>query len=62
MNQTRAVISARSKSASCTIRVGRETDGAPGAYVQTAGSPDVYVVPKWMIDRIAVPPAGLGKV
>jgi hypothetical protein len=50
-----AVIVGRSPRARCTIRVGRELPDGSGYFVQTAASPDVLVVPKWMIDRIAVP-------
>ena len=51
----RAVIVGQSRNASCTIRVGGESTDAPGYFVQTPTSPDVFIVPKWMIDRIVVP-------
>jgi hypothetical protein len=50
-----AVIVGRSAHARCTIRVGRELPDGSGYFVQTPASRDVLVVPKWMIDRIAVP-------
>jgi hypothetical protein len=51
---TAVVINARSKTASCTIRVGAETADRQSYYVATPASKDVYVVPKWMIDRVAI--------
>jgi hypothetical protein len=50
-----ATISGRSKDARCTVAVGSEAKGRDGYFVKTAGSPDIYFVPKWMIERIAVP-------
>jgi hypothetical protein len=50
----RVVIVGRSRNASCTIQVGGEPADKPGYYVRTPRSRDVYIVPKWMIDRIAV--------
>jgi hypothetical protein len=50
----RAVIVGHSKDSSCTIRVGREPKQEAGYFIQTPASPDIYIVPKWMIDRIAV--------
>jgi len=51
----RMVISGRSKDKTCTISVGDEAPNAAGYFVRTATSSDTYVVPKWMVDRIAVP-------
>jgi hypothetical protein len=50
----RAVIVGHSKNSSCTIRVGREPKREAGYFIQTPASRDIYIVPKWMIDRIAV--------
>jgi hypothetical protein len=51
----RAVIAGRSARSRCTIEVGRELPDGSGYFVRTRASPDVLVVPKWMVDRIAVP-------
>jgi len=50
-----ATISARSEDARCTVTVGSAASGRDGYFVKTAGSPDIYFVPKWMIERITVP-------
>jgi hypothetical protein len=55
MNRLQVVIVGRSKKATCTIQVGGEPkDHEPAYYVRAPTSRDLYVVPKWMIDRIAV--------
>jgi hypothetical protein len=55
MQPLRAVIVGRSKKASCTIQVGGEPKNhEPAYYVRTPTSRNIYVVPKWMVDRIAV--------
>jgi hypothetical protein len=38
----------------CTIKVGDETKDKLNYYVMTAKGPDVYLAPKWNIDRILV--------
>jgi hypothetical protein len=46
--------SAKSKATSCTIRVAGESADQRSYYVSTPASKDVYAVPKWMIDRVAM--------
>jgi hypothetical protein len=51
-----ATITAKSnlKGSGCTLKVGSELGDKQNTYVERAGSPDVYVVPKWSLDRIMV--------
>jgi hypothetical protein len=49
-----AVIVAKSKGATCNLKVGDETKDKQNYYLQTAGSPDVYVVAKWAADRVLI--------
>jgi hypothetical protein len=55
LDRLRAVVVGRSAHARCTIRVGRETPDGAGYFVGTARSPDVFEVPKWMVDRLRDP-------
>jgi hypothetical protein len=55
----RATIVAKSKSkpgagASCSLKIGDESKDKQSVYAQTAKSPDVYLLPKWSVDRILV--------
>jgi hypothetical protein len=56
-----AVIAARSKRASCSIEVGAQTADQRGYFARIPGAPLVYVVPKWMIDRVVVKLAEIRK-
>ena len=60
----KAVISAKGKGTSgsaCLVRVGDETSDKVSYIVSTAKSPDVYLAPKWAVDRILVKPDDLKK-
>jgi len=62
----KAVISAKSKGAksgagACLIRVGDESADKANYVVATAKGPDVYLAPKWAVDRILVKPDDLKK-
>ena len=59
----KAVISAKSKGAkpACLVRVGDESADKVSYVVTTAKSPDVYLAPKWAVDRILVKPDDLKK-
>ncbi len=62
----KAVISAKSKGTkssapACLVRVGDETSDKVSYVVTTAKSPDVYLAPKWAVDRILVKPDDLKK-
>ena len=61
-----AVISAKSKGAkssasACLVRVGDESADKANYMVATAKGPDVYLAPKWAVDRILVKPDDLKK-
>lgn len=47
-------IVAKGKSATCTIKVGDETKDKLNYYVMTGKSSDVYLAPKWNVDRVMV--------
>jgi hypothetical protein len=60
------VISAKSKgnkssAPACLVRVGDETSDKVSYIVSSAKSPDVYLAPKWAVDRILVKPDDLKK-
>jgi len=62
----KAVISAKSKATkssapACLVRVGDESADKASYVVATAKSPDVYLAPKWAVDRILVKPDDLKK-
>ena len=66
LGKPKAVISAKSKgtkssAAACIVRVGDETSDKVSYVVSTAKSPDVYLAPKWAVDRILVKPDDLKK-
>ena len=58
-----AVITAKGKAkgATCTVKVGDETKDKLNYYVMSAKSPDVYLAPKWNVDRVMVKVADLKK-
>jgi hypothetical protein len=47
--------------AACTLKIGDETKDKQSYYVQTGKSADIYVVPKWSVDRFLVKPDDLKK-
>jgi hypothetical protein len=51
-----ATITARSsaKGAGCVLKVGAELTDKQNSYVEKAGAPDVFTVPKWSLDRVLV--------
>jgi hypothetical protein len=62
----KAVISAKAatkgaKPAACLVRVGDESADKGSYIVATAKGPDVYLAPKWAVDRILVKPDDLKK-
>ncbi len=64
----KAVVSAKSQGTTkkssapaCLVRVGDETTDKVSYFVSTARSPDVYLAPKWAVDRILVKPDDLKK-
>jgi Domain of unknown function (DUF4340) len=62
----KAVITAKTKgnkssAPACLVRVGDESSDKVNYFVATAKSPDVFLAPKWAIDRILVKPDDLKK-
>jgi len=62
----KAVINAKAatkgaKPAACLVRVGDESADKASYIVTTAKGPDVYLAPKWAVDRILVKPDDLKK-
>ncbi len=62
----KAVISAKSKGTkssapACLVRVGDESADKVSYIVATAKTPDVYLAPKWAVDRILIKPDDLKK-
>jgi hypothetical protein len=49
-----ATIVARSKTATCSLKVGDETKDKQSYHALSASSPDVYLLPKWSLDRVLV--------
>jgi hypothetical protein len=49
-----ATVAASAKGGACTFKVGSETADKQSYYVAASGSPDVFVAPKWSVDRILV--------
>ena len=51
-----ATITAKSnlKGSGCTLKVGSELSDKQNSYLERAGNPEVFVAPKWSIDRILV--------
>jgi hypothetical protein len=57
----KAVIVAKSKATTCTLKIGDETKDKQGYFLQLGSSPDVYTVAKWATDRIMVKVADIKK-
>ena len=51
-----ATITAKSnlKGSGCTLKVGSELSDKQNSYLERTGNPDVFVVPKWSLDRVLV--------
>jgi hypothetical protein len=49
-----ATIAAKAKGAGCVLKVGAELSDKQNSYVEKAGAPDVFTVPKWSLDRVLV--------
>jgi hypothetical protein len=49
-----ATVVATAKGKSCTLKVGAELPDKQNVYVASAGSPEVFVAPKWSVDRVLV--------
>jgi hypothetical protein len=51
-----ATIAAKSnlKGSGCVLKVGSELGDKQNSYLEKAGSPDVFTVPKWSLDRVLV--------
>jgi hypothetical protein len=56
-----ATIVARSRGATCTLKVGDETKDKQSYYLQVGAAPDVYLVPKWSADRVLIKVADIKK-
>jgi hypothetical protein len=52
--QATIVAKGKTKGAVCSVKVGDETKDKLNYYVMSASSPDVYLAPKWNVDRILV--------
>jgi Domain of unknown function (DUF4340) len=51
----RATVSAKAtKGAPCSVKVGDETKDKQSVFVQSTKGPDVYLAPKWSLDRLLV--------
>jgi uncharacterized protein DUF4340 len=60
----KAIITAKGKGkpgVACTVKVGDETKDKVSYFVSTGKGADIYVAPKWSIDRILVKPDDLKK-
>ena len=56
-----ATIVAKSKAASCSLKIGDETKDKQSYFVQAGSAPDVFTVAKWSADRILVKVADIKK-
>lgn len=56
-----ATIIAKSKAATCTLKVGDESKDKQSYFVQAGTAPDVFTVAKWSADRILVKVADIKK-
>jgi len=52
--QATIVAKGKGKAEGCTLKVGDETKDKLNYYVMSGKSPDVYLAPKWSIDRVLV--------
>jgi hypothetical protein len=56
-----AVVVAKGKSASCTLKIGDESKDKQSYFAQTGSSPYVYTLAKWATDRVLVKVADIKK-
>ncbi len=56
-----ATIVAKSKAATCTLKIGDESKDKQSYFVQAGNAPDVFTVAKWSADRILVKVADIKK-
>jgi hypothetical protein len=56
-----ATIVAKSKAATCTLKIGNESKDKQSYFVQAGNAPDVFTVAKWSADRILVKVADIKK-
>ena len=49
-----ATVVASAKGGTCSFKVGAETADKQGFYVAAPGAPEVFVAPKWSVDRVLV--------
>ena len=56
-----ATIVAKSKTATCTLKIGDESKDKQSYFVQAGNAPDVFAVAKWSADRILVKVADIKK-
>jgi hypothetical protein len=61
LGKPQATIVAKSKAATCTLKVGDESKDKQSYFVQAGAAPDVYMVAKWSTDRILVKVADIKK-
>jgi hypothetical protein len=58
----RATITAKStKGVTCALKIGADAPDKQNTFAQTAKGPDVYLLPKWSVDRVLVKVADLKK-
>jgi hypothetical protein len=48
------IVAKAKKGDACSFKIGEETKDKQNVYLQSAKSPDVYLAPKWSVDRILV--------
>ena len=56
-----ATIVAKSKAATCSLKIGDESKDKQSYYVQAGNAPDVFTVAKWSADRVLVKVADIKK-
>jgi hypothetical protein len=54
LDKPAATIVATGKGKSCTLKVGKELADKQSSYVAVAGASDIFVAPKWSLDRVLV--------
>jgi hypothetical protein len=54
LDKPTATVNARTnvKGSACVVKIGAETADKQGYYVERSGSADVFVAPKWSVDRV----------
>jgi hypothetical protein len=54
LGKPQATIVAKSKAATCTLKIGDESKDKQSYFVQAGNAPDVFTVAKWSADRVLV--------